>query len=126
MVESVERGAARVPGWLVDIALDEELVSAYRAVGLYNSLRLLWKLADPTDVPIPPFAMGRASLADLLEFQVERSSSAGYSNLWLFGRSTDVRGPVESRVARARDGRLLQLSFIAAGAAITHRERVVA
>lgn len=126
VIENVERGAARVPGWLVDIALDEELVRAYRAVGLYNSLRLLWKLADPTDVPIPPFAMGSASLSDLLEFQVERSSSAGYSNLWLFGRSTDVRGPIESRVARASDGRLLQLSFIAAGADITHRERLVA
>lgn len=124
VVGSVKRGAARVPGWLVDIALDEELVRAYRAVGLYNSLRLLWKLADTTDVPTPPVARGgAASLAGFFEFQVERSLSAGYSNLWLMARSTDIRGPVEARAIRAPDGRLVQVSLVAANAHVaSHRE----
>ncbi|MCA0306405.1 MAG: hypothetical protein LCH87_03385 [Actinobacteria bacterium] len=122
VVESVERGAARVPGWLVDIALDDELVAAYRSVGLYNSLRLLWRLADLRDTPA-----GKQPTHSSLEYcqwlQVELTAGRGYSSLRLLGRSTDVKGPIEARPARTRDGRLIQLSLVSTGAlANQHRE----
>lgn len=121
VVERVASGTARVPGWLVDIALDVELVAAYRSVGLYNSLRILWRLADTTDAHLapPPTA---SSIEDLRTFQIEATSDSGYSSLWLLGRSTDVRGPIEVRSARTRDGRLLQLSLVSASTRIPHRE----
>lgn len=122
VVEGVERGTARVPGWLVDIALDADLVAAYRAAGLYNSLRLLWKLADTTDVPAAPHLSG-ALLEHFREFQVEKTAAAGHSSLWLLGRSTDVSGSIETRAARTREGRLFQLTLVSASARVTqHRE----
>lgn len=121
VVEGVGRGDTRVPGWLLDVAIDEDLREAYRAVGLFNSLRLLLKYADTHAVP--DTAPTTATLSDYSELQVELTASAGYSNIWLLGRSTDVRGPIEARPARARDGRLLQVSYIAAGAGTAHRER---
>lgn len=125
VVEGVRRGTARVPGWLVDIALDDELVEAYRAVGLYNSLRLLWRLADPTDaVPTSPAA--GSSMEHFQVLQVEMASASGHSSLWLLGRSTDIRGPIEARPARTRDGRLVQISIVSAGARITHSRGVYA
>ncbi|WP_457160426.1 hypothetical protein [Mycobacteroides abscessus] len=125
VVEGVRRGTARVPGWLVDIALDDELVDAYRAVGLYNSLRLLWRLADPTDaVPTSPAA--GSSMEHFQVLQVEMASASGHSSLWLLGRSTDIRGPIEARPARTRDGRLVQISLVSAGARITHSRGVYA
>lgn len=123
VVEEVGRGTARVPGWLVDIALDEELVAAYRAVGLYNSLRLLWRLADPTDVTPTP-APVITPLEHLQTLQVEMASASGQSSLWLLGRSTDVRGPIEARPARTRDGRLIQISLVSASARITQSREV--
>jgi hypothetical protein len=125
VVEGVGRGTARVPGWLVDIALDDELVAAYRAVGLYNSLRLLWKLADTTDVPNPP-QPANSSLEYIQAFQVEMTASTGHSTLWLLSRSTDVRGPVEVRPARTRDGRLVQISLISASARVNQYREVYA
>ncbi|KEF96710.1 MULTISPECIES: hypothetical protein [Mycobacterium] len=125
VVEGVGRGTARVPGWLVDIALDDELVAAYRAVGLYNSLRLLWKLADPTDVaPTPPSASPPLEHFQIL--QAEMASASGHSSLWLLGRSTDIRGPIEARPARTRDGRLVQISLISASAHVTQSREVYA
>ncbi|WP_194786850.1 hypothetical protein [Mycobacteroides abscessus] len=125
VVEGVRRGTARVPGWLVDIALDDELVDAYRAVGLYNSLRLLWRLADPTDaVPTSPAA--GSSMEHFQVLQVEMASASGHSSLWLLGRSTDIRGPIEARPARTRDGHLVQISLVSAGARITHSRGVYA
>lgn len=121
VVEGVELGAARVPGWLVDLALNDDLVAAYRAVGLYNSLRLLWKLADTTDAQVAP-QPANASLEHFQSFQVEMAAASGHSSLRLLGRSTDIRGPIEARPAHARDGRLLQVSFISASArVIQHR-----
>lgn len=121
VVEGVGRGTTQVPGWLVDIALDDDLVAAYRAVGLYNSLRLLWKLADPTEVaPIPPSAS--PSLEHFQILQVEMASASGHSGVRLLGRSTDVRGPIDVRPARTRDGRLVQISLISAGARTQYRE----
>ncbi len=118
VVEGVRRGTARVPGWLVDIALDDELVEAYRAVGLYNSLRLLWRLADPTD--IGPAAQSASSpLEHFQVLQVEMASASGHSSLWLLGRSTDIRGPIEARPARTRDGRLVQISLVSASVRVT-------
>jgi len=125
VVEGVGRGTARVPGWLVDIALDDELVEAYRAVGLYNSLRLLWRLADPTDaVPTSPAA--GSSMEHFQVLQVEMASASGHSSLWLLGRSTDIRGPIEARPARTRDGRLVQIGLLSAGARVTHSRGVYA
>ena len=125
VVEGVNRGSVRVPGWLVDLALDETLVEAYRDVGLYNSLRLLWKIADTTDVPAP-LAATPSTLAEYLELQVEMSSSAGYSNLRLLGRSTDIQGPIEVRPARTSDGRLLQLSLLSATVRVAESREVYA
>jgi hypothetical protein len=125
VVESVERGTARVPGWLVDIALDNELVAAYRAAGLYNSLRLLWKLADSADVPSVPEPVN-STLEHFQSFQVEMAASSGHSSLWLLGRSTDVRGPIEARPARTRDGRLVQVSLVSSGARRTQHRKVYA
>ncbi|WP_349318945.1 hypothetical protein [Mycolicibacterium canariasense] len=125
VVEGVRRGTARVPGWLVDVALDDELVEAYRAVGLYNSLRLLWRLADPTEaVPTSPAA--GSSMEHFQVLQVEMASASGHSSLWLLGRSTDIRGPIEARPARTRDGRLVQISLVSAGARVTHSRGVYA
>ncbi|MFN3008427.1 hypothetical protein ACK12G_34665 [Mycolicibacterium wolinskyi] len=125
VVEGVGRGTARVPGWLVDIALDDELVQAYRAVGLYNSLRLLWRLADPTDAaPTPPGTS--SSMEHFQVLQVEMASASGHSSLWLLGRSTDIRGPIEARPARTRDGRLVQISLVSASARVTHSRGVYA
>ncbi|GAB3602516.1 hypothetical protein [Microbacterium aureliae] len=122
VVERVERGTARVPGWLVDIALDANLVAAYRSVGLYNSLRLLWKLADTTDEPAAPLP-SHPRLEHLHKLQVEATAASGHSALWLLGRSTDVRGPIEARAARTRDGRLIQVSLVSASVRVTqHRE----
>jgi hypothetical protein len=115
VVERVGRGTARVPGWLVDIALDDELVAAYRAVGLYNSLRLLWKIADATD-PGPATPSARSPLEDFQVLQVEMASASGQSSLWLLGRSTDIRGPIEARPARTHGGRLVQISLVSASA----------
>lgn len=125
VVEGVRRGTARVPGWLVDVALDDELVEAYRAVGLYNSLRLLWRLADPTEaVPTSPAA--GSSMEHFQVLQVEMASASGHLSLWLLGRSTDIRGPIEARPARTRDGRLVQISLVSAGARVTHSRGVYA
>jgi hypothetical protein len=122
VVQGVERGTARIPGWLVDIALDDDLVAAYRAVGLLNSLRLLWKLADTTDVPSGP-QLATSSIEAVHAFQVEMTATSGYSSLLLLGRSTDIRGPIEARAARTRDGRLLQVSLVTASAQVSqHRE----
>ena len=115
VVERVGRGTARVPGWLVDIALDKELVSAYRSLGLYNSLRLLWKIADATD-PGPVTSYSGSSMADFQFLQVEMASASGQSSLWLLGRSTDIRGPIEVRPARTREGRLIQISLVSTSA----------
>jgi hypothetical protein len=125
VVEGISRGDIQVPGWLVDIALDENLIEAYRAVGLYNSLRLLWKMADTTDLQAP-LAAAPATLSGYLELQVEMSSSAGYSSLRLLGRSTDIQGPIEARLTRTRDGRLLQLSLVSAAARVTKSREVYA
>ena len=111
VLKRVDRGTARVPGWLVDIALDDELVAAYRAVGLYNSLRLLWRVADTTD-PGPTTSSAGSPLEEFELLQVEMASASGQSSLWLLGRSTDIRGPVEARPARTRDGRLVQISLV--------------
>lgn len=125
VVEGVGRGTARVPGWLVDIALDDELVGAYRAVGLYNSLRLLWRLADTTDaVPTSPAA--GSSMEHFQVLQVEMASESGHSSLRLLGRSTDIRGPIQARPARTRDGRLVQISLVSASARVTHSRGVYA
>jgi hypothetical protein len=122
VVERVDRGTARVPGWLVDIALDDELVAAYRAVGLYNSLRLLWKIADTTDPGLTTPSAG-SSMDDFHVLQVEMASASGQSSLWLLGRSTDIRGPIEARPARTRDGRLLQISLVStSGRTAQYRE----
>ena len=122
VVASVNRGTARVPGWLVDIALNDELVTGYREVGLYSSLRLLWKLADTTDVPAVPPPMV-SSIEAVEAFQIEATAVSGVSNLWLLGRSTDIKGPIETRAARTRDGRLIQVSRVSAMArGIQHRE----
>lgn len=122
VVDSVERGTARVPGWLVDFALDDDLVAAYRAVGLLNSLRLLWKLGDTTDVP-PSSQPTRSSIEAVSTLQIEMTATSGHSSLWLLGRSTDLRGPIESRAARTPDGRLLQVSLVTASARVVqHRE----
>jgi hypothetical protein len=118
VVERVGRGTARVPGWLLDIALDDELVAAYRAVGLYNSLRLLWKIADATE-PGPATPSAGSSVEDFHVHQVEVASASGQSSLWLLGRSTDILGPIEARPARTRDGRLVQISLVSASAQIT-------
>lgn len=123
VAEGVGRGAARVPGWLVDIALDDELVAAYRAVGLYNSLRLLWKLADTTDAPTPP-QPANSSLEYFQAVQVEMTASKGHSSLLLLGRSTDIQGPIEARPARTRDGRLVQLSLISTSVRVTQPREV--
>ncbi|KQY21199.1 hypothetical protein ASD16_17870 [Cellulomonas sp. Root485] len=120
LVEGVERGTTRVPAWLVD--MDDELVAAYRGVGLYNALRLLWKLADTTDAPAAP-QLANASFEFFQEFQVEIAASAGHSSLWLLGRSTDIQGPIEARPARTRGGRLLQVSLVSASERVAqHRE----
>lgn len=125
VVEGVGRGTARVPGWLVDIALDDELIAAYRAVGLYNSLRLLWRLADPTDAgTTTPSA--NSPLNHFQVIQVEMASVSGHSSLWLLGRSTDIRGPIETRPARTRDGRLVQISLVSASARATKYREVSA
>ena len=123
VVEGVDRGTARVPGWLVDIALDDELVAAYRAVGLYNSLRLLWRLADPTDVAPTPASAG-SPLEHFRVLQVEMASASGHSSLWLLGRSTDIQGPIEARLARTRDGRLVQIGLISTSARVTQSREV--
>lgn len=123
VVEGVERGIARVPGWLVDIAVDEELAAAYRAVGLYNSLRLLWRFADSTDVAPTPSPTS-SQLEQSQELQVEMASASGHSSLWLLGRSTDIRGPIEARPARTRDGRLVQVSLVSASARVTQYREV--
>lgn len=123
VVEGVGRRTARVPGWLVDIALNDELIEAYRAVGLYNSLRLLWRLADPTDAaPITPSVS--SPLEHFQALQVEMASASGHSSLWLLGRSTDIRGPIEARPARTRDGRLVQIGLISASARATQSREV--
>lgn len=122
VVEGVEHGTARVPGWLVDIALDKGLIAAYRAVGLYNSLRLLWKLADTTDAAAVPQS-ANSSLETIQAFQVELTASSGVSSLRLLGRTPDIRGATEARSARTHDGRLLQISLVSSSARITqHRE----
>jgi hypothetical protein len=118
VVDGVGRGTARVPGWLVDIALDDQLVEAYRAVGLYNSLRLLWRLADPTDATPATPAAG-SSMEHFQVLQVELASASGHSSLWLLGRSTDVRGPIEARPARTRGGRLVQIGLVSCSARVT-------
>jgi hypothetical protein len=125
VIEAVKRGDARVPGWLVDIALDDELVAAYREVGLYNSLRLLWKLADTTDVPhlAEP---ANSTLEQCQSFQVELTAASGHSSLLLLGRSTDIQGPIEARPVRSRDGRLLQLSLVSAAVSATEFREVFA
>jgi hypothetical protein len=122
VVERVDRGTARVPGWLVDIALDDELVAAYRAVGLYNSLRLLWKIADTTDPGLATPSAG-SPMEEFHVLQIEMASASGQSSLWLLGRSTDIRGPIEARPARTSDGRLVQISlFSASGHTAQYRE----
>lgn len=123
VVDGVERGTARVPGWLVDMALDDELVTAYRAVGLYNSLRLLWKLADTTDVPAAPLP-ANLSLEHFQALQLEMTAASGQSSLWLLGWSTDIRGPIEARPARTRDGRLLQVSLVSASESVIQHRKV--
>ncbi|GEL94874.1 hypothetical protein [Cellulomonas composti] len=123
VVESVERGTARVPGWLVDIALDADLVASYRAAGLYNSLRLLWKVADTADVPAA-YHPSRTRLEHFHQFQVDTTAASGHSSLWLLSRSTDVRGPIEARAARTRDGRLFQVSLVSASARVTQYREV--
>ncbi|MFV8053898.1 hypothetical protein [Mycobacterium sp. 48b] len=125
VVEGVGRGAARVPGWLVDIALDHELVAAYRAVGLYNSLRLLWRLADLTDVA-PTTQSANSPLEHCQVLQVEMASDSGHSSLRLLGRSTDIRGPIEARPAHTRDGRLVQIILVSASARVTQYREVYA
>ncbi|RNM13009.1 hypothetical protein [Nocardioides pocheonensis] len=125
VIEAVKRGDARVPGWLVDIALDDELVAAYREVGLYNSLRLLWKLADTTDVP-PLAEPANSTLEQCQSFQVELTAASGHSSLLLLGRSTDIQGPIEARPVRTRDGRLLQLSLVSAAVSATEFREVFA
>ncbi|TQR84413.1 hypothetical protein D8S82_22160 [Mycobacterium hodleri] len=125
VVDGVNRGTARVPGWLVDIALDEELVEAYRAVGLYHSLRLLWRLADPTDAAPATPAAG-SSMEHFQVLQVEMASASGHSSLWLLGRSTDIRGPIEARPARTRNGRLVQIGLISASVRTTQSRRIYA
>ncbi|MGV0813733.1 hypothetical protein ABQF34_17365 [Mycolicibacterium boenickei] len=123
VVEGVGRRTARVPGWLVDIALNDELIEAYRAVGLYNSLRLLWRLADPTDAA-PTTPSVSSPLEHFQALQVEMASASGHSSLWLLGRSTDIRGPIEARPARTRDGRLVQIGLISASARATQFREV--
>ena len=125
VVDRVERGTACVPGWLVDIALNDELVEAYRAVGLYNSLRLLWRLADATDAAPTTPAAG-ASMEHFQALQVEMASASGHSSLWLLGRSTDIRGPIEARPARTRDGRLVQIGLVSTSARVTQSRGVYA
>ena len=125
VIESVERGTTRVPGWLVDIALDDELAAAYRAVGLLNSLRLLWKLADRLDVPPGP-GPTTSSIDAIQEFQIEATAISGHSSLWLLGRSTDIRGPIEARAARTHDGRLFQVGLISASARVIKHRKVYA
>lgn len=125
VVEGVSRGTTRVPGWLVDIALDDELIAAYRAVGLYTSLRLLWKLADTTDAAAAREPAGSA-LEHLRTFQVEMAAYSGHSNVWLLGRSTDVRGPIEARPAHASDGRLIQVCTVSASTRFTQYREVFA
>ena len=102
-----------------------ELVAAYRAVGLYNSLRLLWRLADPT-AATPTTQTASSPLEHMQVLQVEMASASGHSNLWLLGRSTDIRGPIEARPARTSDGRLVQISLVSAGARATPYRKVYA
>lgn len=125
VIERVNRGTAQVPGWLVDIAFNDELVAAYRSVGLYNSLRLLWKVADLTE-PGPRVLAASSPLEDLRAHQVEMVSESGESSLWLLSRSTEIRGPIETRPARTRDGRLVQISLVSTGAQIAEPQEVYA
>lgn len=123
-VEEAKRGAARIPGWLVEIAIDEELRDAYRAAGLFNALRLLMKYADTACVPNT--APTGTTLGAYAELQVEYAASAGYSNIWLLGRSTDIRGPIEARPVRTRTGRLIQVTHVSAIAHVTQYREVYA
>jgi len=123
VIDAVKLGTMRVPGWLLDIALDDELVESYRKVGLYNSLRLLWKIADTSDLPAVPLPQ-HASVEDFQRRQVDFAVATGYSNLRLLAWSTDVKGAAEARAAQTSDGGLVQLTITAAGALITPNQEV--
>lgn len=125
VIDAVKLHTMRVPGWLLDIALDDDLVEGYRKVGLYNSLRLLWKVADMTDLPAVRLPR-RASAEDIQLSQVESVAASGHSTLRLVARSTDVQRAVEARAARTADGRLVQLTVSAAGALIYPTQEVYA
>lgn len=126
LIDGARSGTVVIPGWLVNIALDEDLVSAYRAVGLYNSLRSVWRLAETAGAPDPASLAGRRTLEDYRDLQVEHARATGLTNQRLVARSAAISGPIEARPARTRDGRLVQLTYVAAEALITQYERVAA
>ncbi len=126
LIEGSRRGSVVIPGWLVDIALDEDLVASYRALGLYHSLRSVWRLAEVSEAPDESSLAGRHTLWDYRDLQIEHDRAAGHTNQWLVARSIAISGPIETRPARTRDGHLVQLSYIAAEALITTHEEVYA
>jgi|GEM_PF-1541718 len=126
LIEGSRRGSVVIPGWLVDIALDEELVASYRALGLYHSLRSVWRLAEVSEAPDESSLAGLRTLWDYRDLQIEHVRAAGHTNQWLVARSLAISGPIETRPARTRNGHLVQLSYIAAEALITTHEEVYA
>lgn len=126
LIEGARRGAITIPGWLVDIALDEDLIASYRAAGLYHALRAIWRLAEASGAPKESSLTGRRTLEDYRDLQIEHARAAGLTNQWLVARSIEVSGLIETRPVRTNDGRLVQLSYVAAEEFITTNEEVYA
>lgn len=121
LIDGVKAGTTIIPGWVVeDIAEDAALVAKLRETGRYYVLRALWDEADFSEVGVDTSTLVPGSWKTYLRVMVESAASSGLTSIRLRTRPTNIDRPIEVRSTRTKDGRLIQLPYVA------RREEVLA
>ena len=121
LINGVKAGTTIIPGWLVeDIAEDAALVAKLRETGRYYVLRALWDEADFSEVGVDTASLVPGSWKTYLKAMVESAAASGLTSIRLRTRATSIDRPIEVRSTRTKDGKLVQLPYVA------RREEVLA
>jgi hypothetical protein len=123
--EATRRGQMSVPGWLVDRILSDELVTAYRAAGLFDAYRELMSLAqrwmmhaatqpDPAPGEQDAGYGGDAALWTSRDAYLSHLRQGGIGSAWLMTRYTDISTPVHSQLHTFEKGESMQVTFFTA------------
>lgn len=134
--EATRLGQMSVPGWLIDWVLSDDLVTAYRAAGLFDTYRELMSVAQgwlrdagsqPDPAPYPQIeggaealdaVQGEPQLRASREAYLRQLRQSGATSAWLMTRSTGASAPLRSHLHVLSGGTAMQVTFFTASSGI--------